>query len=344
MKIIVEREIPFIRERLESAGGLECVYLTNDEITPETVRDADAVLGRTRTRCNEALLGGSRVRLAATGTVGLDHFDVEWCRRAGIRVANAPGCNAPAVAQYVISALSRLGFDPGRHTLGVVGKGNIGSLVTDIVRGSGGTVLVCDPPRSDAGMNDEEYLPLEEVLERSDAVTFHVPYTKGGEYTTHHLLDEKGLRRLKNGALVINASRGGVIDEEAALKQGGRGLKWAIDTWEGEPAVNPRFLEMADIATPHIAGYSEKGKQRATRSLIEALNDTFGLRIPTDGLAAYDFRPHLPSDLSQAQPVSLPTFSHVASTFDPTPLTAALKASPKTLETQRDTYTFRPEW
>ena len=148
MKIIADDNIPFLRGRLEEVA--EVVYVDQFGFTPEVVRDADAVVIRTRTRCDEALLGGSKVRLVATATIGMDQIDLPWCAAAGIKVSNAPGCNAPGVAQYVWSALLRMGFDPKRDTLGIVGCGNVGSVVFDWGRQLGVKMLVSDPPKEEA--------------------------------------------------------------------------------------------------------------------------------------------------------------------------------------------------
>ncbi|MDE6338115.1 MAG: 4-phosphoerythronate dehydrogenase, partial [Muribaculaceae bacterium] len=188
MKFIVDNKIPFIKGRLEPLG--EVVYADPFAFTPQLVKDADALIIRTRTHCDEALLDGSSVKLVATATIGTDQIDIPWCEANGITVENAAGCNAPGVAQYVWSSLLRNGFDPSRHTLGVVGKGNIGSIVADWGCRLGANVIVCDPPRQKAGHKDEDYLPLEEVLAKADAVTLHTPLTKEGDDSTYHLISE----------------------------------------------------------------------------------------------------------------------------------------------------------
>lgn len=329
MKIVIDRHIPYLYERL--VGKCDAVMLDPKDIIAENIKDADALIVRTRTKCNAALLEGSNVKLVGTGTIGFDHIDREWCASKGITTVNAAGCNAPAVAQYVISSLLRAGYDPRKHLLGVVGKGHIGSIVTEIARRSGGEVMVCDPPRAKEGYMDERYRSLNELLSACDAVTFHVPLTHDGEFSTHHLLNEGNISLLKDDAMVVNASRGGVIDEESVLQGGRPGQKWIIDTWEGEPFVNREMLSKAFIATPHIAGYSEEGKQRATRRMIEALNSRFGLDIATDGLAQYDFNPQ-----------SLSAWE-IAESFDPSEEMEKLIAASDDFETQRDSYIFRAE-
>lgn len=328
-KIIIDDKIPFLIERIGNRAQTH--FIPAAEITEEAVRDADAVLVRTRTRCDASLLEGSKVRMVFSATIGADHLDVDWCALAGIEAGSASGCNSPAVAQYVMAALAHAGFDPRRNTLGVVGKGHIGSIVTEVVRRAGGKVLVCDPPRKEAGYMDELYLPLETLLEESDAVTFHVPRSYVGKHPTVGLLNSRNIPLLKREAVVINASRGGVINEKDVLNSDRNDIRWIIDTWENEPDINPAMVSLAEISTPHIAGYSLQGKERATRKAIERLNGTFGLDIPTDGLADFDFNP---------QDV---TFGEMARSYDIISDSKMLKDNPDNLENLRDYYELRNE-
>lgn len=328
MNFVVDKDIPHISQRLEKAGNVRMVK--NSEMTPSNVRDADVLVIRTRGRYGEALLSGSNVKLIGSAAIGLDHVDIPWCEANGITVANAPGCNAPGVMQYVVCSLHAAGFDPSRHTLGVVGNGNIGSLVAKTVRKAGGRVIVNDPPRERAGIDDEQYVSLPRLLEQADAVTFHVPLTRTGEDATFHLLNRSNIGLLKDNAIVINASRGGVIDEEAAL-EAGDGITWIIDTWEGEPRLNIRMMERAFISTPHIAGYSEEGKQRASRSVIEAINKQFSTDIDTSGLADYSFR------------LSTPEYAKIVTSYNPLTDCEILRNDPENFEIIRNSYIFRKE-
>lgn len=260
-KLVIDDAIPFLKGRLED--HFSCMYVPGNELRRALLTDADGLLVRTRTRCNEEMLGGTPVSFVATGTIGLDHFDIPWLESRHIRWQNAPGCNAPAVAQYVWSSLLRLGVHPGdghRPVVGVVGKGNVGSIVVEWGRRLGAEMIVCDPPRQRAGMTDEDYISLPELASRADAVTFHTPLTRCGEDATWHLCDEAVLERLRPGAVLINAARGGVVEEESLRRAAKRkNLRLAIDTWEGEPQISTDTLYMAEIATPHIAGYSIEG-------------------------------------------------------------------------------------
>ncbi len=330
MKIIADKNIPFLEGRLPEA---ELILLPAAEINADAVKDADALIVRTRTRCDENLLKDSKVKLIATATIGTDHIDIPWCREHGITVRNAPGCNAPGVALYVWSCLLRNGFDPARHVLGVIGCGNVGSIVAEWGKILGAKVLVCDPPRKDRGESDHDYLPLEEVLSQSDAVTLHTPLTHDGDHPTYHLIDKNSLRSLKQGAIFINAARGEVAETEALIEAIGDGRirRAIIDTWEGEPVIDKRLLQLVDTATTHIAGYSVEGKQRATRMALEAVSDTL----------------HTPVDVSGLQgPYATPevlTPERILAAYDPALMTADLKKHPESFEKLRNAYPLHPE-
>lgn len=331
MKIIIDNKIPFIRQRLEPVA--EVVYADPAEFTPELVKDADALIVRTRTICDAALLEGSSVRLIATATIGMDHIDKSWCEENGITVANAIGCNAPGVAQYVWAALLRNGFDPKKHTLGVIGKGHIGSIVTDWGRKLGAKVIVCDPPRERAGLTDENYLPLDDVLRESDAVTLHTPLIRGGIDNTFHLIEYHELELMKDGAILVNAARGPVVDNEDMGSAAATGkIKAVVDVWEGEPVIDLTLLEEAMTATPHIAGYSHEGKERATRMVLEAVEKAFGVTVDKSGLEA-DYT--APEKISSPQVILL--------SYDPADDTSALRSAPSEFEKLRSEYEYRRE-
>lgn len=331
MKIIIDNKIPFIKGRLEPVA--EVIYADPAAFTPELVKDADALIIRTRTHCNSNLLNGSTVKLIATATIGTDHIDIPWCESNGIKVVNAAGCNAPGVAQYVWSALLRNGFDPKFHTLGVVGKGNIGSIVADWGRRMGANILVSDPPRKDKGLTDEDYLPLEDVLKKADAITFHTPLTRVGAHPTHHLISAKALQFMKPDAILINAARGPVADNEAlaewAKSKKGRSI---IDVWENEPDINKQLLEKAIVATPHIAGYSREGKERATRMVLEAVERHFGVSVDKSDLEGEYKAPEGEID---------PEF--IIETYNPAIDTEALRNHPEDFENLRSNYDYRLE-
>ena len=282
MKIVCDNKIPFLRGVLEPYA--EVVYLPGKETTPEVVRDADAIITRTRTKCDAALLEGSSVKVIATATIGFDHIDTAWCESHGIVWKNAPGCNSWSVKQYMGSVLATLarkhGFDLSGMTLGVVGVGNVGSKVAEIASLLGMKVLLNDPPRARREGSDG-FVSLDEIVDRSDIITLHVPLTREGCDATWHLFDEARISRLNDGQILMNSSRGPVVDNAAlkeALKR--RALKGAVlDVWEHEPDIDRELMGLLDIATPHIAGYSADGKANGTVASVRTVAEYLGLPL-----------------------------------------------------------------
>ena len=282
MKIIVDNKIPFIKGVLEPYA--EVVYLPGKETGLEVVKDADALITRTRTICNESLLKGSRVKVIATATIGFDHIDTEWVEANGIWWTNAPGCNSWSVKQYISSVLVSLAKKHGLKfenlTLGVVGVGNVGSKVAVAAKALGMKVLLNDPPRARKEGQDG-FVSLDEIVAKCDIVTLHVPLEKGGEDPTWHLFDAVRLASMKRNQILINSSRGPVVDNQAlkaVLKSGG--LKAAVlDVWEGEPDLDPELVALLDYSTPHIAGYSADGKANGTMMSVRAVAGKLGLPL-----------------------------------------------------------------
>ena len=329
-RIIVDDNIPFIKGRLEPFA--DTVYADQFGFTPELVRDADAMVIRTRTRCDENLLKGSKVKIIATATIGMDQFDLGWCRDNGITCRNSPGCNAPGVAQYVWSALLRSGFDPERHTLGVVGCGNVGSIVADWGRRLGADVLVNDPPKAAAGASLPGLVELPELLREADAVTLHTPLTRDGEWPSFHLIGEAALALMKPGALLVNAARGPVADNAALRRAVASGhIRAVIDTWEGEPKLDKELLSLLKYGTFHIAGYSLEGKQRATRMVLEAIGEHFG------------FAPDLSGREGPYKAPARISAKAILDSYNPISDTLQLKADPDAFDTLRANYSFRRE-
>ena len=283
MKIVVDNAIPFLEGVFEPYA--EVVYKGGSEIAHDDVADADALIIRTRTRCDAELLEGTSVKMIATATIGVDHIDMDYCTRHGIHVENAAGCNAGGVMQYVFSALYGVGARKGIKiedgNFGIIGVGHVGSKVEAMARYLGFNVLCCDPPRA-AAEGPEGFCSLEYLLENSDVVTMHVPLDE----TTKGMADQTFFALMKPGAIFINASRGEVIDEAALIAAVPKLGAVVIDTWCNEPDINKELLDIVDIATPHIAGYSLLGKQNATMMAVQAVARFFGI----DSLK--DFHPH----------------------------------------------------
>lgn len=275
MKVVLDEKIPYLKDVLETLG-YTVLAKPGTEIGRDDVADACALFVRTRTRCGEALLGGSAVRFVGTATIGHDHIDKEFCKSAGIVWKNAAGCNADAVLQYVQSVIYTWASSLEGLSIGVVGVGEIGSRVAAWAERAGMTVLKNDPPKAAAG--EKGLVQLEKIAEECDIITFHTTLECGGEFPTWHLADEKFMNSLKRCKLLINASRGEVVDNKAllyALKNGWVGAA-ALDVWENEPFIDKELLERAFVATPHIAGYSAEGKMNATRMVLEYFFDFMG--------------------------------------------------------------------
>lgn len=283
MKVVIDSGIPFIEGRLPE--NINVVSMPASDIDKEAVKDADALVVRTRTRCDRNLLDGSGVKLVVTATIGTDHIDIPWCQENGIVVRSAPGSNAPGVAQYVFASLFRLGFDPDSHTLGIVGYGNVGRVVAAWANKMGVKTLISDALRQAAGFKDIEYTELEKTLKDSDAVTLHVPLTRSGYFPTLGLIGEEQFRQMKPSAVMVNSSRGGVVDETALKRRIHEGkIRAVTDVWINEPFIDTELALISEIATPHIAGYSAEGKMRATRMALEALHEVMGVDVDLKGL------------------------------------------------------------
>ncbi len=283
MKIIFDRNIPFISKPLSSIG--EAIPMTGTEITNETVKDADAIIIRTRTRCDATLLKDSKCRFIGTATIGTDHIDLPYCASRGITVANAPGCNAPAVAQWVLSAISTYLGDTrslSDITLGVIGAGNVGSVLIRWAEGLGIKTIVNDPPLQRQSSGSYRFSSLSDIADKCDVITVHTPLTRTGDHPTYHLIDNSFISNLKRRPLILNAARGPVTDTLALINglESGKISALGIDCWEGEPNINLQLLEQALIATPHIAGYSRQGKIRASQMVLDELSRHLRLDAP----------------------------------------------------------------
>lgn len=282
MKIVADDKIPFLKGALEPYA--EVVYLPGKQIDRQILIGADALLIRTRTKCDKALLEGTGIKIIGTATIGFDHIDIQYCSINHIPWSNAPGCNSSSVQQYIASALfrvsKRFGFELKDKTLGIIGVGNVGSKVEKFAGIIGMKVLLNDPPRSRKEDNGNFY-SLDVVLSHSDIVTVHVPLNIEGEDQTYHLFDEERFKQMKKGAILINTSRGEVIDTIAfrrALAAGKPGGA-VLDVWENEPDADLELLHQSFIATPHIAGYSADGKANGTAMVVNSLSRFFNLPL-----------------------------------------------------------------
>lgn len=272
MLIVADENIPLLDAFFAGFGEIRRV--PGRSIDRATVEQADVLLVRSVTNVNRALLEGSKVRFVGTCTIGTDHLDLDYFNEAGITWSSAPGCNARGVVDYVLGSLMTLaeieGVDLTQRTYGVVGAGEVGGRLIKVLKGLGWNVIVCDPPRQAA--DGGEYVSLEQIIQQCDVISLHTPLTRSGDDATWHLFDQQRLRQLKQGAWLINAARGPVVDN-AALREvllEREDLQAVLDVWEKEPEVDVALAELCVLATPHIAGYSLDGKQRGTAQIYQA--------------------------------------------------------------------------
>lgn len=340
MKAIVDDKIPYIRPFIQNLVD-EVLFLPGAKITAEDVRDADILIVRTRTLCNRSLLEGSRVRFIATATIGYDHLDTGYLEQAGIKWTNCPGCNASSVGQYIHSAMlvlkREMGMDFQHTTVGIVGVGHVGTDVHQKLASLGINCLLCDPPRAEKeGNTNGRFHSLQELKERCQVITFHTPLVTEGPWPTYHMADTSFFDGLRQCPVIINTSRGEVVDNLALLDALEKGLvrQTIIDTWEGEPRINLNLLEKAFIGTPHIAGYSADGKANATQMVLTALCEWMG--VPANFHVA---PPSLPDTFTaSADPEEL-----ALQLYNPREDSARLKACPDDFERLRNDYPLRRE-
>tara|TARA_B100001109_G_C18864827_1_gene476447 strand:- start:4273 stop:5415 length:1143 start_codon:yes stop_codon:yes gene_type:complete len=303
VRIVADENIPLVNEFFAEIGDIHRVE--GRTMQPEDLADADILLVRSVTKVNQALLDGSAVRFVGTATIGTDHIDLDYLKERNIGFQSAPGCNAQAVVDYVLSAVSVLldqrGMGFNDLSVGIVGIGNVGSLLRTRLEALGTRVLAVDPFR------DEEeagaLVSLDEALS-ADVVTLHTPLTREGEHATYHLIDEARLQQMKPDACLINSSRGAVVDNAALLAhmQNNLDFEAILDVWENEPHLDLALLRRCMLATPHIAGYSLDGKMRGTEFVYQGLCEYFGLPIrrklaqflPEPGVKRVNFSDQVP--------------------------------------------------
>jgi erythronate-4-phosphate dehydrogenase len=347
MKIVADDKIPYLKGVLEPFAQVS--YLPGAKIGRSDVQDADALITRTRTRCNADLLEGTRVRFIASATIGFDHIDTEYCRQHQITWTNAAGCNAGSVNQWVAAALAMLArrfrFTLKGNTLGIVGVGHVGSRVECLAQAMSMRLLRNDLPRMRAE-GAAGFVSLEQVLVEADIITLHVPLSSDGLDRTLRLVDRDQIARMKPGAILLNSSRGEVVDSTAlkeALRSGT--LRAALDVWENEPEIDVALLDRVTLATPHIAGYSADGKANGTAMSVRAVSRFFGL-----GLEEW-YPASLPAPESQVLRIDCRNKTReevlleaIRATYDIGADDSRLRKSVETFEAQRGNYPLRREF
>lgn len=348
LRIIADDQIPFLKGVLEPYAEIR--YLPGHQIRKNEIRNADALLIRTRTLCDAELLNDTAVKFIATATIGFDHIDTDYCNLYKINWVNAPGCNSSSVQQYLVLTLIQISkfnkSDLKGKTIGIVGVGNVGSKVAKLAEAFGMKVLLNDPPRArkEGGNN---FVSLEKLLAEADIVTVHVPLNIAGEDKTFHLFDEKTFTRMKPGAAFINTSRGEVVETKALTKvlTEGKISSAILDVWENEPKIDLQLMEKALIATPHIAGYSADGKANGTAMVVQALSRQFNLPLH-DWFPANIPKPVSPDIFLDGQGKTTETIltEILSCTYDIHADDRSLRSSTSTFEQQRSNYPLRREF
>lgn len=347
LRIVADSKIPYLAGALDHVAQVG--YVPGAQISKEEIASADALIIRTRTKCNRELLHGTSVKFIASATIGYDHIDTAYCDAQGIKWTNAPGCNSGSVKQYIASALAEIVSIEKKTfkdiTLGIIGVGNVGSKVAAMAKTLGMKTLLNDPPR-ERNESKGDFTDIETLIAQSDIITIHVPLSHQGINKTFHLANSDFFAKMKRGAWFINTSRGEVMETQSLIRAleskhlGGA----AIDVWENEPNINLRLLELAHIATPHIAGYSADGKAKGTAMSVQAISKFFNLgmdswhpnNIPQAPVNNLDIDCSLKSTEQIFSELSTFAYDILADSYK-------LKKLPETFEQQRETYPIRRE-
>ena len=308
--IIIDDAIPFAEAMFQHLGNIQ--RMPGKAINREAALTADALIIRSRTDINASLLINSNVSFVGSTVVGLDHVDQDYLARNNIHFYSAQGCNANSVAEYIITCLLIMAekhqFDLASKTIGIIGVGHVGSLVAIKAKALGMTCLLNDPPKvekhPELALNNE-YSNLDDCL-KADIITVHTPLTFDGDHPTANLLSEARLSKIQPHQILMNAARGGIINEQAWCKT--QTLANIIDCWENEPEINKALYQTADIATPHIAGHSLDAKIAGTLMVYQALCVFWAIKPQTEWQKSLPSLPppfHLPENLNESNQRSL---------------------------------------
>lgn len=290
--IIIDKNIPFINGILEPVANV--TYLSAAEMTNASIRNADALIIRTRTHCNAELLTGSNVKFIATATAGYDHIDDGYCKQNDIEWQSAPGCNASSVGQYIGSTLSYWAQQTGEtlkgKNIGIIGVGHVGKEVEKVAKMLEINILLNDPPRVDAE-HLTDFASLDAIAEQADIITFHTSLTFDGKYPSHYLGNKIFFEKCKRKPLIINAARGGIINEQALLNAFNQGIisRFVLDCWQHEPNIDRNMLQNSFLGTSHIAGYATDSKINATTQSVQNISRFFHLGL--DNFKITDIEP-----------------------------------------------------
>ncbi|MCD4744721.1 MAG: 4-phosphoerythronate dehydrogenase [Bacteroidales bacterium] len=348
MKIVADDKIPYLKGILEPYADI--VYLPANNITNKKIADADALIIRSITICDSELLDNTNIRFIASATIGNDHIDKEYCKLKNISWENAQACNSSSVTQYIASALlyieKHYKFTLSYKTIGIIGVGNIGSKVAGLAKNLGLNVLLNDPPRvRNEGVKG--FVSIEQILAESDIISLHVPLNYTGIDKTYHLVNKNFINDIRKKVFLLNSSRGSVVDNKIlklALKSG-KLAGAVLDVWENEPDLDIELLDLVNIGTPHIAGYSSEGKANGTSMSVQAISRffNFGLNEWCPQIISEQKKSVITIDCSGKTDRDI-LFEAVTATYNIQEDDNRLRNSPETFEKQRDNYTLRREF
>jgi len=273
MQILADQNMPLVEEYFSDFGEIK--RFDGRSITADMLVDVDVLLTRSVTNVNENLLSqANKLKFVGTATIGTDHIDQAYLADKGIYFTSAPACNSAAVAEYVISAIYALSqeddFKVQDRVVGIIGVGNIGIRLNEKLKALGIQTLLCDPINQSDNL---DYVSFETLIAQSDVISLHVPLIAEGEHKTKHIFNEQTLNALKADTILINASRGDVIDNHAllSLMKQDKALTLVLDVWENEPNILTELLDYVRFGSVHIAGHTLEGKARGTYMLYQAL-------------------------------------------------------------------------
>ena len=288
MKIVADKDLPLVEELFSRFG--ELFLLPGRRIANKDLTDADALLVRSTTKVSEELLFNTSLKFVGSATSGIDHISTNELTQRGITFSDAKGCNANAVSDYCLSAIANLFSENIKYDkslrVGIIGNGSVGSLLARKMKALGWDTLICDPPQSEDVIDLPDPISYKQLehMNTCDAISIHVPFTTSGKYPTKHLIDKNFLSSLSDNTVLINTSRGGVVDEESLLGliSDNRSLLPVIDVWADEPLCNAELVEKSYFATPHIAGYSKNAKRTASLRIFKEFCRCFDFDDVTD--------------------------------------------------------------
>lgn len=347
MKIIADENLAYTDYFFADLAEIE--HKAGRRLTHQDVQDADALLVRSVTQVNAALIQQTALQFIGSATIGTDHLDISVIEQEGITWSNAAGCNAQAVSEYVITALLHLKPEllHANHNfkLGIIGLGNVGSRLVKMAQLLGWDVIAYDPF---VQLPNVQQCDLDALLQQADAISIHVPLTETGEHPTHHLINAARLACMKPQAVLINSARGPVVEEAALMHDIQRTQRLVVlDVFEYEPEISAELLDLLALATPHIAGYSLEGKARGTQMIYQAFCQKFGLHVTKQ------FETQLPSctQYFQTQDLKNSLHAHLSQIYDIAQDDANLRAcvqagkvEQQAFDHLRKTYPLRREW